>query len=186
MKNSLKGRNIILGVTGSIAAYKACDIVSSMVKNGISVNVVMTRYACEFITPLTLQSLSANRVYTEMFDTGIWQPEHIALADKAELILVAPASADIIAKLACGIADELLSSVILAFDKPVLVAPAMNDKMYNNSVTQDNIKKLKARGFIFIPPAQGRLASGTTGIGRLAAPALIVNKVEELLLKKNH
>lgn len=185
MKNKLKGRNVIVGVTGSIAAYKSCNIVSGLRRSGIEVNIIMTKHACKFITPLTLQTISGNRVHTDMFDNTSWQPEHIQLSQKTDLILIAPASADVIAKIACGIADELLLSVVLASKKPVLIAPAMNENMYNNKITQSNIRKLKSLDYLFIPPDKGKLASGDVGVGRLAEPSTIIKKAEELLLKKN-
>lgn len=183
MISRIKSRTVLLGVTAGIAAYKSCDVISGLRKMGINVEVIMTEHSCKFITPLTLQAISGNKVYTDMFDVCSWQPEHVELAGKADLILIAPATADIIAKLAAGIADELLTSVVLATDRCVMVAPAMNEAMYKNIVTQDNIKKLKARNFIFIPPEKGRLASGAIGTGRLAATATILKKVEELLSK---
>ena len=185
MKNKLRGKSVILGVAGSIAAYKSCDIISGLIKSGVDVDVVMTRYAKKFITPLTLRTISGREVYTDMFKERSYQPGHIQLADRADLIVIAPASADVIAKITCGIADDLLTSVVLAANKPIILAPAMNEGMYNNRVTQDNIKKLKARGFILVAPEKGRLASGAIGIGRLADTLTIIKKAEEQLLLKS-
>ena len=186
MKEKEEIKNIIVGVTGSIAAYKACEIVSRLRKDGYTTRVIMTGAATKFITPLTLETLSGNRVYCNMFEEGDWQPEHVRLAELADLILVAPATADVIAKLAAGIADELLTSVVLAAGScPVVVAPAMNEAMYNNKITQANIKKLRSCGLVFVAPEKGWLACGSEGAGRLAEPLRIVERVKEKLVKKN-
>jgi len=185
MKNKPAGKSIIVGVTGSIAAYKACEVVSCLRKDGYDMKVIMTEAAKNFITPLTLQTLSGNRVYAGgMFETVAWQPEHVGLAETAGLILIAPASADVIAKLAAGIADELLTCVVLAARCPVVIAPAMNENMYLNKITQGNIKKLSAAGFEFITPGKGWLACGSEGTGRLAEPQIIVKRVKEILGRK--
>ena len=165
------GRRILLGVTGSIAAYKAAELVRLFVKNGDEVRVVMTPAATKFVGPLTFQTLSRNPVYIEEFDRPAeWRPEHISLAD-CDLAVVAPASANTIAKLRYGLADNLLTSTLLATRAPVAVAPAMNDGMWESPVTQENIAALAARGVKVLVPGTGELACGTVGLGRMAEPA---------------
>lgn len=167
------GRRILLGVTGSIAAYKAAELVRLFVKNGDEVRVVMTPAATRFVAPLTFQTLSRNPVYVEEFDRPVeWRPEHISLAD-CDLAVIAPASANTIAKLRHGIADNLLTSTLLATRAPVAVAPAMNDGMWESPVTQENIAALGARGVKVLVPGIGELACGTVGLGRMAEPAEI-------------
>ena len=164
---------ILLGVTGSIAAYKACELVRLFVKGGDDVRVIMTKSACEFVSPLTFQTLSRNPVGTGQFAPPTeWKPEHIAYAD-ADAVVVAPATANTIAKMAHGLADDLLSSTLLATRAPVFVAPAMNDGMWDNPATQANMALLKARGVTVIEPDAGELACGTEGKGRFAAPETI-------------
>ncbi|MFQ5866395.1 MAG: bifunctional phosphopantothenoylcysteine decarboxylase/phosphopantothenate--cysteine ligase CoaBC [bacterium] len=176
------GRKIVLGITGSIAAYKACGIVSCLKELGAEVFVVMTRSATHFVTPLTLQTLSGNRVYLNLFDLREeWKLEHISLAERADLILIAPATANTIAKLATGIADDLLTASVLATKAPTLIAPAMHETMYKNSFTQANIEKLKEKGFKFIGPGFGELASGKIGLGRLASNDEIIEGVKDIL-----
>lgn len=161
-------KTIVLGVTGSIAAYKAADLTSRLVKAGCNVHVVMTAHATEFIAPLTLQTLSRNPVTTGIFDEKeSWHPGHIALADEAALLLIAPATANILAKLAHGLADDALSSIALATRAPLLIAPAMNGKMWQHPATVQNVSTLTSRGAQFIGPEEGILACGYEGIGRL-------------------
>jgi len=177
-----KGKNIILGLTASIAIYKACDIVRGLREAGFSVTAVMTKEAQELIRPVVFEALSQNQVYSEMFGRQQgWEIEHIALADKADLVLIAPATANIIAKLACGICDDLLSCVVSATKAPVLIAPAMNENMYKNKITQGNIGKLKSLGYKFIGPKEGKLACGASGIGCLADEEEIVKAVKKIL-----
>lgn len=165
----LKDINILLGVTGGIAAYKACDIVSGLKKINANVDVIMTKSATELINPNTFQALSQNAVITDIFNTPrYWNIEHISLAQKAHVLLVAPATANIIGKVANGIADDMLSTTIMASTAKVVFAPAMNVKMYENKIVQQNIEKLISSGYQFIEPGSGRLACGDTGIGRLA------------------
>ncbi len=180
----LQNKNIVLGISGGIAAYKACDIVSNLVKKGAHVDCIMTRNAVEFITPLSLQSISQNKVIMDMFEkTANWEIEHISLAKKADLLVIAPATANIIGKLAAGIADDMLSTTVMATKAPVLIAPAMNTNMYNHPIVQANINRLKSLGFRFIPPASGRLACGDVGEGKLAPVETIVAEIEKLLTK---
>ena len=167
-------RTIVLGVTGSIAAYKACELVRLFVKNGDDVHVIMTDHAKEFVTPLTFRTLSRNPVENDMFaDPLDWKPGHISLAEAADALVIAPATANILAKLANGIADDLLSSVALATKAPIVVAPAMNTGMWENAATQENMARLHARGMRFVAPATGELACGTSGPGRMAEPQTI-------------
>lgn len=178
-------KNILLGVSGSIAAYKSADLTSRMVKAGHDVFVVMTAHALEFITPLTFQTLSRHPVTTGIFDEKeTWHPGHIALADRADLLLIAPATANVIAKLANGIADDALSSIALASRAPLLIAPAMNGKMWLHPATLDNVARLKSRGAIFIGPEEGLLACGYEGIGRLWNVDGIFSIVESMLAQK--
>ncbi len=177
----LSGRKVVLGITGSIAAYKACGIVSRLRKSGAEVFVVMTKSATHFVTPLALQTLSGNRVYLNLFDLPEeWNLEHISLAERADLVLIVPATANTIAKLAAGMADDLLTATVLATKAPILIAPAMHETMYKNSFTQANIGKLKEKGFKFIGPGYGMLASGKIGLGRLASNDEIVESVRDI------
>ena len=174
----MSSRCVVLGVTGSIAAYKACELVRLLVKAGCEVRVVMTRSAQAFVTPLTFKTLSQNSVATELFEAPTqWEPGHISLAVRADVVCVAPATANIIAKMAHGIADDMLSSTLLATRAPIVGAPAMNDGMWRNEATQLNIATLKARGVIFVSPEEGPLACGTSGPGRLANPTSIAQVV---------
>ena len=161
-------RKIVLGVTGSIAAYKAAELVRLFVKNGDDVHVVMTPAACQFVTPLTFQTLSRNPVEVEQFaPPAQWMPEHISLADRADLVVIAPATANTIAKIRFGIADNLLTATVLATKAPIVVAPVMNTGMLENPITQENIAVLKARGVKIVDPDSGELACGATGKGRM-------------------
>lgn len=181
----LKGKKIVLGVTGGIAVYKAVDLVSRLRKQGCEVRVVMTRHAQEFVTPLTFKEISGNRVAVSMWDGNQeFNVEHIALANWADLFLVAPATANILAKLAYGLADDLLSTTLLAAQASIIVCPAMNTGMYENPATQENIAKLKTRGVTVMPPAVGKLACGTSGAGRLPEPQQIVEFVSGFFAKR--
>lgn len=180
--NPFSGKKVVLGISGSIAAYKACEIVSRLKELGAEVFVIMTKSATHFVTPLTFQTLSGNKVYLNLFDLPEeWELEHISLAEKADLILIAPATANTIAKIATGIADDLLTATVLASEAPILIAPAMHETMYKNSFTQANIKKLKEKGFKFIGPEYGKLASGKSGLGRLASNDKIIDGVKDIL-----
>lgn len=176
-------KNILLGVTGSIAAYKAADIANILTKSGYSVHVIMTEAATKFISPLTLQTLTKNKVETYMFEEFNYsEVNHISLAKKADLCLIAPATANIIGKLACGIADDMLSTVTMAISgKPIVIAPAMNTAMYENPVTQRNIQTLKEYGYHFIEPKEAMLACGDLGKGALADVETIINTIKELM-----
>ncbi len=178
---------VVLGVTGSIAAYKSAELASLLVKQGHDVFVVMTRDAVEFITPLTLQTLSKNPVTTSFFDEKEnWRPGHIALADRANLLLIAPATANAIAELAHGLAGHPLAAIALATRAPILVAPAMNGKMWEHPATQENVAKLKKRGVEFIGPEEGMLACGYEGIGRLWKVDDIAFRAEFLLARQDN
>ena len=182
MSGILNGKTIVVGVTGSIAAFKAADLVGRLRKGGAEVFVVMTAGAVRFITPLTLQALSRNPVATSLWDEGKgWQPGHIELADRADLLLVAPATADVLAKFACGLADDELTSLYLACRAPVVLAPAMNGKMYDHPATRENRRILEERGHVFIGPEEGMLACGYEGVGRLWPVEKIVERVESLM-----
>ena len=173
---------IVLGVTGSIAAYKSAELASLLVKQGHDVFVVMTKDATEFITPLTLQTLSKNPVTASFYDEKEnWRPGHIELADRASLLVIAPATAQIIAELAHGFAGHPLAAIALATRAPMLVAPAMNGKMWGHAATQENVQTLKSRGVDFIGPEKGMLACGYEGLGRLWAVSDIAFRAEFLL-----
>jgi phosphopantothenoylcysteine decarboxylase/phosphopantothenate--cysteine ligase len=181
----LNDKTVVLGITGGIAAYKAADLASKLTQARARVEVVMTEAATKFITPLTLRNITRRQVVTDMFEPASqWSVEHVALAEAADVVVIAPATANTIARLATGIADNMLGTVVLATKAPVIIAPAMNDLMYSNSVTQANIAKLKARGFIFIEPEYGRLASGKIGKGRLPETGKIIEVIEQVLGQK--
>jgi phosphopantothenoylcysteine decarboxylase/phosphopantothenate--cysteine ligase len=177
----LKGKNILIGVAGGIAAYKAAEIVSQLHQKGASVKVVMTKSAAEFVTSLTFQTLSHNPVYTEMFTGYEVNPKHISLAEESDLLLIAPATANIIGKIAHGIADDLLSTVVMSVKCPVLIAPAMNETMYKNPIVEENIKKLQKLGYKFIQPEKGYLACQKVGEGRLACLDTIISAVTKAI-----
>lgn len=182
MSGSLQGKTVVLGVSGSIAAYKAAELVSLLRKRGADVFVVMTSAATRFITPLTLRALSRNPVTDNLWAEGAgWQPGHIELADKADLLLVAPATANVLARFARGLADDELTSLYLACRAPVVLAPAMNGKMYDHPATLANRRILEERGHIFVGPEEGMLACGYEGQGRLLPVERIVERVEALL-----
>ncbi len=181
----IAGKNILLGVTGSIAAYQAVDLVGLLKRNLAEIRVIMTHAALKFITPLSLETVSGYPVVTDMFAHKPHPTiEHIDLARGAELVLIAPATANIIGKIANGIADDMLSTVVVATTAPVLIAPAMNENMYKNSIVQSNLKKLNDLGYYFIGPEYGEMACGGQGWGRLARLDVIVNGVIELLKKE--
>lgn len=176
-------RTIILGITGSIAAYKAADIANNLVKLEYDVHAVMTKSGASLITPLTMQALTKNRVFVDVLqEDDPSEIVHVSLPQRSDLLLIAPASANIIAKIACGIADDMLSSMVLAFhDIPKLIAPAMNTRMYENPATQKNILTLKRRGWTVIEPREARLACGYVGKGALADVSVIVEAASNTL-----
>jgi len=179
---SLRGREILVGVTGGIAAYKTADLVSRLVQAGAGATVVMTEHATRFVGPLTFQTLTGRPVYTDLFPPPeTYQPGHVALADLAHLAVVAPATADCLGKLAHGIADDLLSTVLLAIDVPLLLAPAMNERMWNHPAVRANVKALRSRGVRFVGPKEGRLACGTIGQGRMGEPEEILAALIEIM-----
>jgi len=177
-----QSKQVVLGVTGSIAAYKAADLVRRLQDEGFVVSVIMTDGAEKFITPLTLASLSGRKVYRELFenDGTEWRIDHVSLADTADVLLIAPATANVISKIACGIADDLLTATALATRAPILIAPAMNDGMYQNKILQENIGKLKKIGIKFVDPVEGTLACGREAQGHLAEVADIVKAVKKV------
>ncbi len=175
-------KEIIIGVCGSIAAYKACDIINSLRRAGHNVTAFLTKEACEFVTPLLLEQLSKNKAYTDMFKAADdYNPLHISLAQKAGLVLIAPATANIIAKLASGLCDDMLSCLVISTKAPVLIAPAMNCNMWAHKATQENIKKLRSFGYKIVGPVKGRLACGDFGIGHIADTDEIAAAVESSL-----
>mgnify|MGYP004454406299 CR=1 FL=1 len=176
----LRDKKIVLCVTGGIAAYKACELTSRLKKRGAEVRVVLTAHACSFVPPLTFETLSGNPAYTDAFERK-FEIEHVALAKWADAVVVAPATANILAKMACGIADELVSTTLLAATAPVLVAPAMNAAMWRNPATQANVNALSARGIHFVGPESGFLACGDADVGRMSEPEQIVNALERML-----
>ena len=176
------GKNILLGVTASIASYKACEIIRLLKKKDFSVRCAMTEDAKEFITPLTLETLSGKKVAADLFSLPEERnPKHISLSDEADLILIAPATADIIGKVASGICDDILTCAVCSSNAPVVFAPAMNDKMFSNPIVQDKINYLKDKGCYFVDPVEGALACGREGTGHLAPVEQIVEKVENIL-----
>jgi phosphopantothenoylcysteine decarboxylase/phosphopantothenate--cysteine ligase len=177
-----KAKSVILGITGGIAAYKACELISILKKGSFDVTVLLTKEAEEFVTPLTFQTLSGNKVYRDLFALpDEWNPVHTSLADKADLVVIAPATANIIGKLASGICDDILTCTIFATKAPVLIAPAMNEKMYEHKITQANIDKLKAIGYRFTGPIKGHLACGHEAMGHIAEPREILKAINKIL-----
>ena len=177
-----KDLNIVIGITGGIAAYKACGIVSYLKSEGANVDVIMTRNACEFITPLTLETLSGNKVITDMFERPDYiDVKHISLAKKADIFLVVPATANIIGKVANGIADDMLSTTIMATKSTVVFVPAMNTGMYENPIVQNNFEKLKKYGYKIIEPTVGHLACGDEAKGKLPANNEIIDYIKTLI-----
>ena len=172
----LKGKTIVLGVTGSIAAYKMANVASMLVKRGCEVHVVMTKNATNFINPIAFESLTNTKCLVETFDRNFqFHVAHVSLTDKADAMLIAPASANIIGKIANGIADDMLSTTVMACNKPVIISPAMNTKMYNNPILQDNLDKLRRFGYEIVEPANGHLACGTSGAGKMPSEEVLVS-----------
>ena len=185
MSSEMKKPCVVLGVTGGIAVYKACELLRLLQKRGIDVFVVMTQNACRFVAPLTFETLSGHPVAVDTFDRPqTWEVEHIALAKRADLFLIAPATANIMGKMACGIADDMLSTTVMATRAPVLVAPAMNTGMWENAAVQQNVKTLRARGVEIVAPVSGHLACGDSGAGKLEDVEIIAERACELLFAK--
>lgn len=185
MSSEMKKPCVVLGVTGGIAVYKACELLRLLQKRGIDVFVVMTQNACRFVAPLTFETLSGHPVAVDTFDRPqTWEVEHIALAKRADLFLIAPATANIMGKMACGIADDMLSTTVMATRAPVLVAPAMNTGMWENAAVQQNVKTLRARGVEIVAPVSGHLACGDSGAGKLEDVEVIAERARELLFAK--
>lgn len=185
MSSEMKKPCVVLGVTGGIAVYKACELLRLLQKRGIDVFVVMTQNACRFVAPLTFETLSGHPVAVDTFDRPqTWEVEHIALAKRADLFLIAPATANIIGKMACGIADDMLSTTVMATRAPVLVAPAMNTGMWENAAVQQNVKTLRARGVEIVAPVSGHLACGDSGAGKLEDVEVIAERACEMLFAK--
>lgn len=181
----LKGKNVVVGVCGGIAAYKVCDVVSRLRKISCDVKVIMTKSACEFVSSMTFRTLSQNEVVTDMFEEpGEWDVKHISLAKSADLFVIAPATANFIGKVANGIADDMLTTTVMATKKKVLIVPAMNTEMYTNPIVQENIEKLKKLGYMFMEPGVGLLACGDKGKGRLPDPEKIVENIKGILYPK--
>lgn len=181
----MKAKTIVLGVCGGIAAYKACEIARLLIKSGHSVHVMMTKAATQFVTPLTFQALTGNPIASDLFSlTQESEIGHIQLADKADLILIAPATADMLAKASHGFCDDIISTVLLATKAPIVFAPSMNVHMFENPITQENIARLRKLGHTIIDPASGYLACGWEGKGRLAEPEEIAKHVQTALKKK--
>ncbi len=173
-------KNVIYGVTGSIAAFKAASIVSRLKSQDFDITVIMTKSSQNFINPLTFRTLSQNKVITDIFiDDNEYDPQHVSITDKADIVVIAPATANIIGKMASGIADDALTSIVMASNVPVLIAPAMEERMYTNPITQRNIEILRKVGFKFVGPEKGRLASGKMGVGRMADIELIIQTIIE-------
>ncbi|MGD9014956.1 MAG: flavoprotein [Candidatus Omnitrophota bacterium] len=178
----MRGNNIVLGVTASIAIYKACEIARRLVNHNFSLDIIMTKNAVQLISPQVFSSLIKGSVYWDEFqDPANWEIEHISLAKKADLILIAPATANIIGKIANGIADDLLSTTVMATRAPVLIVPAMNENMYKSKIVQGNIEKLKNLGYKFVGPRIGKLACGEVGVGHLAEIETIAKEAKKLL-----
>jgi phosphopantothenoylcysteine decarboxylase / phosphopantothenate---cysteine ligase len=179
----MKSKNVIIGVTASVACYKALDVISELRKLGINVTVVLTKEAEEFIKPILFQAVSGNKVVTyDMFRLpDEWDVAHVSLAEKSDCVAIIPATANIIAKIANGICDDMLTCAVCATKAPVLFAPAMNTLMYSNKIVQDNINKLKKSGYHFTGPVKGRLACGSEGLGHIQDSEIIINEIKRLI-----
>jgi len=181
-KDVLAGSRVLVGVTGGIAAYKAAAMVSTLVQRGAAVQTMMTEAAARFVTPLTFQTLTRQPVYLTLWSsTEDFRTSHIALSEWAQVCVIAPATADIIGKMAHGLADDIVSTTVLALECPVLVAPAMNTRMWEKKAVQDNVARLATAGYRFVGPAEGRLACGTSGAGRMSEPEEIIAALEVIL-----
>jgi len=182
--SDLAGYELVIGVGGGIAAYKVCHVVSRLVQRGCGVTVAMTDAGTRFVTPLTFQTLTQRQVFTTLWATqGYYEPQHLSLSEVADLFLVAPATANLLGKFACGIADDLITTLMMGRECPALLAPAMNTKMWQNPIVQRNVATLRALGYAFIEPAEGWLACRAVGQGRMAEPEIIIKAVVEMLKK---
>ena len=180
----LAGYEVVVGICGGIAAYKVATLVSSLVQRGAGVTVAMTDAAQKFITPLTFQSLTARQVFTDLWQSeNYYDPQHLNLTEKADAFVIAPATANMIGKIARGLADDLLSTMVMSAACPVLLAPAMNTRMWQNAIVQENVKSWEKHGFLMVPPGEGWLACRTIGAGRMAEPQDILTNVIQLLKK---
>ena len=185
MDQTIKNFEILLGISGGIAAYKAAALCSQLAQRGVGVNVILTEHATHFISPLTLSTLSGRQVYSSLWEAEkVYEAQHISLTAAADLIVVAPATANILAKVAAGICDDLLSTLLIAAESPVLLAPAMNPRMWEHPATQRNVATLREWGLRFIGPDEGRMACGDLGLGRMSEPEVILAKIIELLAGK--
>ena len=181
----LRGKNIVLGIGRGIAAHKCCDLVRRLREGAAEVFVVMTRAATRFVTPLTFQTLSGHPVSTDLFNqTQEGLIDHIALADKADLVVIAPATADLLAKISHGLCDDLLTTLVCASQAPLLIVPSMNVHMWQNPITQENVSRLKGHGYQLLEPAEGSLACGYEGKGRLPEPEQLVREIEKVFATK--
>jgi len=181
----LEGYEVVVGIGGSVAAYKVCQVVSRLVQRACGVTVTLTEAGTRFVTPLTFQALTHRQVFTTLWQTeGYYEPQHLSLAERADLFLVAPATADLIGKFAAGIGDDLVTTGMLGRDCRALLAPAMNTRMWENPVVQRNVTTLRELGYAFVGPQEGRLACGTTGAGRMAEPETILEAVAQTLKKR--
>ncbi len=180
---SLKGRSILLGVTGSIAVYKACELVRLLKEQGAAVYCLMTRGALRFVSALTFGALSGNAVATDVWDEKLWKMAHLEFAEQADLYIIAPASTHVLARLACGMADDVVCATAVAMTAPLLIAPAMHEGMWLHPATKENVKKLKSYGAHFVGPEQGELLRGNIGWGRLAEPETILAAAKKILKK---
>jgi len=177
-------KNIVVGVTGCVAAYRTCQLVADLVGMGANVDVIMTKNATEFIMPQTFESLTHNPVTVDTFNRNKkWEVEHVSLAQKADLIMIVPCTANVVGKIANGIADDMLTTTVIASKAPVLIAPAMNTNMYTNTIFQENVEKLKATGFYFVNPIEGRLACGAVGMGHIADEQVILDEAKNILFE---
>lgn len=181
----LKNKKIVIGITGGIACYKVCSLISHLVREGANVKVIMTKNATKFITPLTLEVLSKNKVVIDMFEEDNFDyVGHVEYGQNIDLLVIAPATANILGKVASGIADDMLTSTIIASTAPVLFVPAMNEHMYLNKIVQNNIKKLKEHGYLFLEPELGLLACGVEGIGKLPNSKTIFDEISDILKER--
>jgi phosphopantothenoylcysteine decarboxylase len=177
----MQGRELLIGVTGGIAAYKAAALVSQLVQSGARVSVVMTESAAKLVAPKTFEALSGRPVRTDIFEFGPGAHPHIELAESGELFCIAPATANILAKAACGLADDLLSTILLSFHGPVIFAPAMNNHMWEKPAVERNVRQLREDGFLFVDPEEGYLSCGAVGAGRMASPERIFKAIADVL-----